>query len=174
MPQVVSKSIHRITFGGVRLLDIGDYLLGDSENLVRIAPEFPGLEAVSYPGGKSRMFERQGPVGRFYNVSFTVLRLLASTEAATADGIRRLADLPAGGQDLAIQISTMGGSAILWKAAITSAEHHTIDRLSVFTIAIKGGQMTASLSSSPSGDADIQAEDGTDFQAQDGNTLQEG
>jgi len=167
--QVAIRSPYTITLGGMVLVAVNDLLWGDPSNLLRLTPEFPGIEEALYLGGGARMFERGGGRSRFHTLDFTRVRVHAAIVDALRFQISHPADLPAGGQDLTITINGLSGTATLAKAAILSAPIHTLHRLSITAYTIKGGALTSNIYES----ANILDEAGDTFEAEDAQPLEQ-
>jgi len=139
------QSDYKIVLGAAVLVDVNDYLWGDEENILRITPEFVGVEAVPLVGGGGRMFEHAGTGNRFHTLEFTRVRFHSDVTAAKRFQLQHFADLPAGGVDLTITLNGYSGSATLSSAAIIAAPIFTLHQLSIVQYSIKGGRLASSL-----------------------------
>ena len=45
-------SIYKVTMGGLVLLDVDDYLWGEEQDILKLTPDFAGVENVLMVGGK--------------------------------------------------------------------------------------------------------------------------
>jgi hypothetical protein len=152
------------------LLTYDDWLVGAVQDMLRIAPEFAGLEPVTYVGGGAKVFERGGGLNRFHTIEFTRMRRHDTVTDAKLFQLRHYSEITAGGGDLTISLQNRSGTAILKNACIINAPSYTIECFSVFTYQIKGGRIESTLST----DADILDETGDEVLGETGSVLQQG
>ncbi len=145
-----TKSQFKIMMGTAVLIDVNDWLLGEQQDMLKITPEFPGVESVNFLGGGGRTYERGGVASRFHTLEFSRIRNHSDVWAAQTFQMRHMSDLPAGGQDVVITQYGINGSATLYKASIVAAPSYTVQQFSIVQYQIRGAMFTSTLAVSTS------------------------
>ena len=132
----VKQSPLRITLGATVLVDYEAWFEG---GLPKIDQAREVQEAKFVRGVSGKTFDRGNLM---HSISWTVMRLHESPQAAEAYRLNTLATLPTGGVDLTIEVSGHEGAMVIASATITDVQTGTHEQCSRIVYALKGGAIT--------------------------------
>ncbi|WP_009960333.1 hypothetical protein [Verrucomicrobium spinosum] len=132
----VRESPLKITLGATVLVDYDAWFEGGLPKIDQTG-EVQEVKYVRAAGGKT--FDRGN---RMHSISWTVMRLHESPQAAEAFRLHTLASLPTGGVDLIIEVMGHEGEMVIASATITDVQTGTYEQCSRITYALKGGAIT--------------------------------